>query len=1181
MLNIYYAGEACDKTKFIFDNIDPDQQTIILVPDQASLQMERDALDYFKTTYGRAAVLDLMVADFSSLGHKVIKEQGGRQPELIDKYGRQMLLSVLIDRLADADSLSVYKTMNGKSTFISNTNQLISEMKRSGVTSADIERAAGETDSYLQRKLLDICKIYKTYEDSIADRFTDSEDYIRFYGKLMEESELVRRSVIWITGFDTFTPLNMEVIQRLLAASEQVNIVMTWDDHTAGQPAADPASGQPADARFLTTGGGEGLFDLTGFVMDDLEELAQAAGVACRRQAIRGTSRRSIWNDPDVAPVKKITLVQTSNIYAEAERAAAFITQLVREEGFRYRDISAICNDMDVRGGVLKRTFERWGIPAFADRKRKVLHQPVVRFLLSFLRVLSEGYDGDAVMEMVSTGLLGFSRRDEELLDNYVSEAKIRGSKWKKAFTWEGKDGFGNGRYSRNMERLNEMRSRIVDMIETAREEIGRRNTAEEKILGLNRFLEEKFRILDRIEELIDRQTELDLAEGAAETAQSWSMICSIFTQVIRVIGEETVSNRLLREILTEGLREMEIGLVPSAADCVIIGTLQRTRISKSPILIVTGANEGVLPMSGGDSGLLTERELELLETLRYTISKRDEVRRQEEQLAIYRMFSLPSEHLFVMCSLADQDGGSITPSAVFSVLAEMKGISVLGDLGRLDASEQIASRKGSLAFMADAMQGYLENGRIDEVWLAAMNWYEKQDPDSIGKIMQGLDFDHRVPRLEADFADSLYFGDRESMNVSATRLETYGNCPFRYFIEKGLRAEEPDAFETSGGSRGDVFHKALQVLSSRLTEAAHDAELTVTDPDSPWMTITEDDCKAQIETIIREEMPGYREGVYLSDNETKLQLEKIITTCSEIAWAMIGQVRKSRVKDMFFEEPFGTRSKRLAPIEIKLERGKKAVLSGIIDRLDIIDVPAAEEEGGAGDSAATDSGDSKAHTEVAADGESVDSGTVDPDGFEAVRVVDYKTGQDEINLDHIREGYKLQLMVYMNVAGQSAGPDMKPAGVFYFKIKELEENADKNTDTESLARGLEDRIAKSCRLEGIMVRDENILCAMDGTIAPKETSTVLPLRQNKDGTIKQTASGELLTGEEFDELCSVTMEHVQKICQDIQSGRIDIEPKKEKGSSGRYTKTSCTYCSFKSICLFDTSFRNCRFKLV
>ena len=148
-------------------------------------------------------------------------------------------------------------------------------------------------------------------------------------------------------------------------------------------------------------------------------------------------------------------------------------------------------------------------------------------------------------------------------------------------------------------------------------------------------------------------------------------------------------------------------------------------------------------------------------------------------------------------------------------------------------------------------------------------------------------------------------------------------------------------------------------------------------------------------------------------------------------------------------------------------------------------------------------------------------------------------------------------------------------------RIKELEENADKKPDTASLGRELEDRIAKSCRLEGIMVHDENILRAMDGTIAPTETSTVLPLRQNKDGEIKQTGSGELLSGEEFDELCNLTMEHVRQICRDIQSGRIDIEPKKEKGSSGRYTKTSCTYCAFKSICLFDTSFRNCKYKLV
>ncbi len=1137
MLNIYYAGESCDREKFIFGRIDPDRDTIIIVPDQASLQMERDALDYFREKDGRTALLDIMVADFSSLGYKVVSEAGGRQPELIDKYGRQMLLSVLIDRLAKDGELEIYKNMRARTTFVTNANQLISEMKRCGVTSADIEKAAGETGSYLSLKLKDINRIYRAYEDSIEGRFTDSEDYIRFYGQLMENSELIRRSEIWITGFDTFTPLNMEVIQRLLTTAREVNIVMTYEDAKA----AEPGSGEAADARFLTTGGGEGLFDLTAFVMENLKNAAEAVGVEWKQEQIPDIRRDSIWENDRA---EKITLIKTSNIYAEADRAAACVTGLVRDKGYRYRDITVICNDMDVRGGILRRTFERWGIPAFADRKRKVLHQPVVRFLLSFLDAISEGYTDSAVMEMASAGLLGFSRRDEELLSNYVSEAKIRGAKWKKEFTWEGKDNFGNARYTDDLERLNEMRAFIVDTIEEARDDIGRRNSAEEKIRGLSSFLEEKFGILDRIEGLIARQTELGLAEGAAETAQSWNMICGIFTQVINVIGEENISNRQLRDILKEGLKGMEIGLVPASTDCVIMGTLQRTRISRSPVLIVMGANEGVLPMAISGGGLLTERELDTLEELKYNIAKKDEVRRQEEQLAVYRMFSLPSDELIVMCSMADQDGKSITPSGVFSVLEEIDGVKKLGDLGDEDITDRIASGKGSLAFMADAMQNFIENGRIDDAWLAAMNWYESQDPDSINRIRQGLDFDNKVQNLEEDFADSLYFGDSDSIRVSASRLEVYGSCPFRYFIEKGLRAEEPDAFETSRASRGDVFHRALQRLSQRLTEEAKAADLTVTDPDSPWMTLTEEECRSQVDEIIRSDTREYREGLYLSDNEKKLQLEQIINTCSDIAWAMIGQVRKSKVKDMYFEERFGPGSRRLPPVEIELEHGRKAILSGIIDRLDVIDVP--------------------------------------EDGVEAVRVIDYKTGSAEIDMEQIRQGYKLQLMVYMNVAESpsgAAGGSAVPAGVFYFKIKDLDESADgSKTDPGADA---EDRIAKSCRLEGIMVGQENILRAMDDTIAPTESSTVLPLRQNKDGEIKPAASSAMLTADEFDSLCRVTIENVQRICSEIQSGRIEIEPKKEKGSSGRYEKTSCTYCAYRSICLFDTSFRNCRYKVI
>ena len=1122
MLNIFYGNETCHKENFIFERINPDRKTIIIVPDQFSLQMERDALEYFKEKTGRTALLDLMVADFSSLGHKVVKEAGGKEPELIDKYGRHMLLSLLVDKLADKGELKVYENMKGRNSFTAHANQLISEMKRYGTTPEDIDKVTGETSSFLKLKLEDIRKIYGEYQEAIEGRFTDSEDYIRFYGDLMADSQLIKDAVIWVYGFDTFTPLNMEVLERILGACAEMNVVMTWEKE-------EPA----ADARILTTGGGQGLFDLTGRVINNLKDMAGRLSVPVTEKPMPEGTRSNIWKENFPAAV---TLAETTNIYAEADRVAAHIMKLVREDGYRFGDIVVICNDMDVRGGALKRTFDRWNIPSFADRRRKVLHQPVVRFLLSYIDVIAAGYEGDAIMEMVSAGLMGWSGEDEELLTNYVEEGKIRGTKWKKEFTWAGRESRGSRYTDEELQRLNEMRQEIVRVTEGAREEIGKRNTAGEKITGLYSFLENDFEIRDRIAQLIERQQELNLAEGAAETAQSWNMICGIFAQVIRVIGEERISNVKLRDILEAGLKEMEIGLVPVSTDCVIIGTLQRTRISKTRSLIVMAANEGILPMQSSEGGLLTDRELEILEDLKLSISKRDEVRRQEEQLAIYRTFSLPSEDLFVTCSLADQEGKSSLPSGIFSVLKETAGVKCLGDLGSEDIMEKFPSREGTVTYMATAIQEFIENGKIDDRWLAAMNWYEDNAGENMNKIRQGLVFDNKINALGRDLADSLYFGDKEDIHVSASRLELYSKCPFKHFIQYGLKADESRGFEIDGRTRGDVYHEALMTLSRRLT----DPGTPVTHENSPWMTITEEECREQIKEILTEETAGYREGVYVSTKENQLQVQRIIETCGDIAWAMIGQVRKGNTSRMFFEESFGYYGNVLKPIEIELQDGKKALLAGRIDRIDVIDVPGIE---GGEDS-------------------------------EVVRVIDYKTGGDTFNREQVESGYKLQLMLYMNAAeGVSQGDS---AGVFYFKIDDTSSNSD---DGKAEKIPAEERIAKSCRLEGVLVDDRSVLKAMDGSLAPGETSTVIPVKIKKDGGLVKYNPSELLPKEEFDRLKEIALEQAERICREIQEGRIDVEPKVEKSSkSGNRNATSCDYCSYKGICMFDTSFRQCRY---
>ena len=55
-------------------------------------------------------------------------------------------------------------------------------------------------------------------------------------------------------------------------------------------------------------------------------------------------------------------------------------------------------------------------------------------------------------------------------------------------------------------------------------------------------------------------------------------------------------------------------------------------------------------------------------------------------------------------------------------------------------------------------------------------------------------------------------------------------------------------------------------------------------------------------------------------------------------------------------------------------------------------------------------------------------------DGDDRVRVIDYKTGRDSLDLWKVRNGLRMQLMIYLISA--SSG-EYEPAGMFYFNIKD------------------------------------------------------------------------------------------------------------------------------------------------
>lgn len=1165
MLNIYYGGENIEKEKFIFEHIKG--RSLLLVPDQFSLQAERDAFFYLDKT----GLMDLAVVDFSALGHKILKEAGGPVPPLIDKYGRHMLLTRILEESDDA--LKIYKGVRGKNSFVERVNMLISEMKRSEV-SVDMLREVSESledSSFLKYKLKDIVTLFSLYEEAIAGKYLDSEDYITFYGDKMLDSSLVAASDVWVYGFDTFTPKNMLVLERILKTARSLNIVMTWEDAAktppersakddAGDPSQSGDAAWPGDAGFLAADDREDLFSLTGFVIRNLVKMAEDLNEEVTCQAITGSGRDNLWSktmreisvsQEDFLQEKdpRITAVCTSNIYAEADRAAAYILQLVREHGYRFGDIVVVCNDTGLRSGVIRRTFVRWGIPLFIDQKRKVIQHPVVGFLLSLLEIIGNGYRDSAVMQLIKSGFLGLAEEEQDALENYVQQFKIRGTLWKKPFSR-----MGDNYTAEDLNRFNELREQVVSVIETARDRIGKYNTAGEKIRGLYGFLADDFMMEDRIEAMAKAQQEAGFLDGAAETGQSWNVICRIFDQIVETVGEERLSGRALRQIVEAGLAEMEIGIVPVNPDSVLVGTMQRTRVGRVKALLVLGANEGLLPLQKTDEGLLSEREKAVLEEMDLEFSRTEDMVKQEERLAIYRTLSQPEERLYVSCSRIDETGGELRPSAVFRELenflqsrAESDDSVVLGDLEDGEVTEIAVSPKGAISYLTDAFREYFEDGKLDEDWLYAGLWYGSHEPEEMERIRRGMEFDNEQNALGGQLADALYRGDRRAIEASASRLEKYSGCPFAHFISYGLRPEDLRVFEMGPREIGDIYHECIMKLSQRLTAGEDSFQgldavpVAITDPDSRWMKITQEECREEIRRILQEETGTYREGLLSSGRNESYRTERIVDICSRVAWAMIGQVRRGRIREMYFEQPFA-RGAQLPPIRVTAGE-HEVLIKGKIDRMDVLEMPEHE------------------------------------DGLEtAVRIVDYKTGGDSVDVEHFRSGYKLQLMLYLKAATQKQ--EVKPAGVFLFKIREIDADADARTVVPGEAAA-EERMEDAYKLEGIVLDDMDMIDSMDTEIGG--ASKVLPIKYvKKNGTYSGSSGGYLFSREEFEELSAQVDRQVDRICREICDGKIDIRPKKEKKKDmeGNY-KTSCKYCSYKSICMFDTAFPGCRYERV
>ncbi|MDU5603913.1 MAG: PD-(D/E)XK nuclease family protein, partial [Mogibacterium sp.] len=332
--------------------------------------------------------------------------------------------------------------------------------------------------------------------------------------------------------------------------------------------------------------------------------------------------------------------------------------------------------------------------------------------------------------------------------------------------------------------------------------------------------------------------------------------------------------------------------------------------------------------------------------------------------------------------------------------------------------------------------------------------------------------------------------------SFSPTRIESFNHCPFKHFVSYGLRPREDREFSGSSREIGDIYHECIMRVSKKL------------ETEGLWASITDEEIRNLVRATLEEIAGDYRDGLFASDGREQYRLERVARVCSRVAGNLAEQIRLGKVEKSYFEEEF-KRGKLFAPIELEIG-GKKIFIEGKIDRVDVF-------EGG------------------------------------DIRIIDYKTGSDKVDIEQMRCGYKMQLMVYMQGAKSE---ERKPAGVFYYNIKDVSVNVE---GSKGASEVVDIELKKGLILNGLCIDEKDVIEEMPSSLL---------------GSKKM-----IITRDLFESIEEDVCQSIHDISEQIVAGDVSISPTKKRTSSDN--KGECTYCSYNSICRFDVTYRGNKYREV
>jgi ATP-dependent helicase/nuclease subunit B len=901
------------------------ENLLILVPAQASFMIERGIIE----ASGEAGFIHVEVNSFEKLVERLLEMIGGRTLEKLDQIGFGMLAKLALMDLSEEELRLVRKD---DPVIHEKLAALVWALKSENITPQDLQEQSLRLENTLSEKLRDIADIYAAMETHAQDTWYTTLDLEAYIAKRFTQAAYIKKRHVVLFGFDVLPRLRMETICHLATAAKEMTLLAEATEE-------DP------------------VFSAAWNNLEQLAHQVKEYGLPVEFTPCREikTSQeidflfQNFYRYPAQTYEKtpsNISLTKAKTRRQEIEYVAEKILEYASEQAYALHDLAVITGNTSAYELEIRDIFGAAQIPFFIESKRALSKSLFAQFVLQLLRIVAEeSWKREDIFLLLRSGFC-CTLQEADALTWFMKERGLRGYTMKSPLKGE------------DVEALEEIRARIFSPILELAE-----------IKELHAFIEALylyFASLGIEQKMMLDSMEMERLSFAAEAnylKQVYPAVEELFAQV-KLLRE--ISKKELAQVMEAGFAAKEISIIPPRTDEVLIADAVHSIIGTKKVIFVIGANEGILPPLVEEAGLITMHEVE---ALRQEIPAfPDRMRFEDQRRYMHKSFTL-GEQLYITYNEEDVAPSSLISRVrrIFPLLEETNAVHVM-----------LRAKQAALPALAQSLQEEMRrSAALTEENAARISMYEKEAPELLEMVKTYARHNTTPEHMHQETAKQLYGG----LQTSVSRIESYYECPYQYFVARGLRPVEIKEYAENPADVGTYVHDLMDGFTKRILSQ-----------EKEWATLSDAQMQETLAEVAEELIPAHNQGIFAEARYAFMEQR----LREEAVWAV------KNIKSQLETQPNVKITATEAGFEKEMlrlpTRHGQLVVSGRIDRIDTLE----EEE------------------------------------KTLLRVVDYKTGQQGFDLTEAVMGVGIQLLVYLMAAEklyENKGETVLPAGGFYYAI--------------------------------------------------------------------------------------------------------------------------------------------------